>query len=217
MSTLLGIEWAKRIADNYADKPGAPEGNQNAAKNNSYARNYCFEEKQRGNSKAYLLERLPEDVVAEIGEGKRFKTVHEAARKTGVIAVPSRYYIPSDAASAGRYLAQRVKSNWQMANEAEALINIASERAKERQANSNEYRNGNGNGNVSVPELVPEPIHNSDARDEVGSLLGVSGRTKFPPPPSTLIAHLTAKLTIVDREVDGEYIGKRGINVDGVE
>ena len=42
-------------------------------------------------------------------------------------------------------------------------------------------------------------------------------RTEFPPPPSTLIAHLTAKLTSVDREVDGEYIGKRGGNVDWLE
>jgi len=67
---MLGIEWAKRIADNYADRPGAPNDNQNASKNNRHAHDDCFEDKlQRGTNKAYLLERLPDEVVAEIGRG----------------------------------------------------------------------------------------------------------------------------------------------------
>lgn len=71
----------------------------------------------------------------------------------------------------------RVKSNWQLANEAQALIGIANERAKERQANSNEYRNGNVKENVPVVEPVPPPIGDGKARDEVGEQLGISGRT----------------------------------------
>ena len=69
---MLGIEWAKRIADNYADKPG---GNNNPSGHNQYnsdGQPYAHkvdreDETQYGTSKAYLLERLPPDVVAEIG------------------------------------------------------------------------------------------------------------------------------------------------------
>jgi hypothetical protein len=121
---MLGIEWAKRIADNVDDGPGAPQGNQNAAQNNRYAKNNpyahkdcfshngCFDAKQYGTSKTYLLEHLPVDVVDQIGKGKKFKTVHEAARKTGLINVPLRYYIPSDPEAAAHYLVQRVDAAW---------------------------------------------------------------------------------------------------------
>ncbi len=122
---MLGIEWAKRIADNYADKPGPQTGTANnpnhdeqgrfakSDDHNSHAHNYYGKgEKQRGTSKAYLLERLSLEVVAEIGKGKRYKSVHEAARKTGVIDVPDRYYVPSDPQAAGRYLAERVDREW---------------------------------------------------------------------------------------------------------
>jgi ParB-like chromosome segregation protein Spo0J len=60
----------------------------------------------------------------------------------------------------------RIKSNWQMTNEADALMAIASERAKERQGERTDLR-----------ELVPEGSEMGRARDEVGALLGVSGRT----------------------------------------
>ena len=87
---MLGIEWAKRIADNYADRPGPqpgtvnnPQGHNQHTDNedNTYAHKYYPQDKtQYGTSKAYLLERLPDEVVAEIGKGKRYKSVHEAAR-----------------------------------------------------------------------------------------------------------------------------------------
>ncbi len=59
-----------------------------------------------------------------------------------------------------------------MANEAEALIGIAGERAKERQ----QFHGGTAPGKTLV-ELVPQVNSNGKARDEVGALLGVSGRT----------------------------------------
>lgn len=62
----------------------------------------------------------------------------------------------------------RIKSNWQMANEAEALIGIASERAKERQIRKPAD---------FVTELVPQQNGHSEARNEVGEQLGISGRT----------------------------------------
>jgi len=71
----------------------------------------------------------------------------------------------------------RIKSNWQLANEAEALIGIASERAKERQ------RGGQGGSLLSQP--VDQANGNGKATEEVGKQLGVSEqRIEFPPPPS---------------------------------
>lgn len=62
----------------------------------------------------------------------------------------------------------RVKSNWQLANEAAALMGIAQERAKERQGARTDL--------IDIVEPVP-PSSNGKARDEVGEQLGVSGRT----------------------------------------
>jgi hypothetical protein len=73
---------------------------------------YPLEEKQYGTNKAYLLERLPDEVVANIGKGKQFKTVHEAARKTEVINVPQRYSLPSDPIAAAHYLFKHVDREW---------------------------------------------------------------------------------------------------------
>jgi hypothetical protein len=62
----------KRIADNYADRPGPSEetvdqrerDEQGRFAPNSYAHNYLDKDKaQRGTSKAYLLERLPESDI----------------------------------------------------------------------------------------------------------------------------------------------------------
>lgn len=61
----------------------------------------------------------------------------------------------------------RIKSNWQLANEAEALIGIASERAKERQGERTDI----------VEPVPPSTNGTGKARDEVGEQLGVSGRT----------------------------------------
>ncbi len=55
-----------------------------------------------------------------------------------------------------------------MPNEAEALIGIASERAKERQIRK---------PIDSVREPVPQVNSNGRAANEVGASLGVSGRT----------------------------------------
>lgn len=62
----------------------------------------------------------------------------------------------------------RIKSNWQLANEADALIGIASERAKERQ--------------VRKPiDSVSQPVYQQNghgkATEEVGKQLGVSHQT----------------------------------------
>jgi protein gp37/ParB-like chromosome segregation protein Spo0J len=70
----------------------------------------------------------------------------------------------------------RDKDNWQLANEAGALIEIETVRADQRRANSNEYRSDRRNGNDSVVELIPPPM-NGKARDFVGKQLEVSGRT----------------------------------------
>lgn len=61
----------------------------------------------------------------------------------------------------------RIKSNWQLASEAEALISIAAERAEVRMLAGRKF---------DPVELVPQGI-NGKARDEVGSQLNVSGRT----------------------------------------
>ena len=58
----------------------------------------------------------------------------------------------------------RVKSNWQMANEAEALIAIAGERAKQRQ----QFHGGTAPGKTLV-EPVPQVNGGGKARDEVGA------------------------------------------------
>jgi hypothetical protein len=67
----------------------------NAAKNNSYARNDCFEEKQRGNSKAYLLERLP-IVLAEttILGGQVANQIIKVTRVTLILATSYSVAIP---------------------------------------------------------------------------------------------------------------------------
>jgi protein gp37 len=62
----------------------------------------------------------------------------------------------------------RVKSNWQRANEADALMEIARDRAKRRQIRKSAD---------FVVELFPQQTDNGKARDEVGAQLGVSGRT----------------------------------------
>ncbi len=122
---MLGIEWAKRIADNYADRDGPITGTVNNPNHDEHGRfsksdnhnphvheGYGEKKKQYGTNKPYLLERLPDEVVAEIGKGKKYKTVHEAARKTGLINVPLRFSLPSDPEAAAKYLAEHVDREW---------------------------------------------------------------------------------------------------------
>ena len=83
---MLGIEWAKRIADNYGEQPGPsagivnnPQGHNQytGSEDNVYAhKHYPHHESKGGTSKAYLLERLSPEVVAEIGKGKRDSMTH---------------------------------------------------------------------------------------------------------------------------------------------
>ncbi len=95
-------------------------------------------------------------------------------------------------------------------NEAEALIAIAGERAKERQRG--------GQGGILLSQPVDQANGNGKATDEVGALLGVSGRTvsdialvSYCPLPAsyTLVcAYVYIEVNARIQEVHGEYIGK---------
>lgn len=63
----------------------------------------------------------------------------------------------------------RIKSNWQLANEADALIAIASDRAKERQRG--------GQGGVLLSQPVYQANGHGKATEEVGKQLGISHQT----------------------------------------
>jgi protein gp37/ParB-like chromosome segregation protein Spo0J len=67
----------------------------------------------------------------------------------------------------------RSKNNWQLANEAAALIEIEQERALQRQVRKPTEIATNG----FVQELIPEQKANGQARDFVGKQLDISGRT----------------------------------------
>jgi len=68
-------------------------------------------EKHRGNTTAYLRQRIDADhpdALGNIGKGKKFKTVNEAARKLGIIPERVRLCVYADSPqAAGRYLAER--------------------------------------------------------------------------------------------------------------
>lgn len=81
---------------------------------------------------------------------------------------------------------QRVKSNWQIAEEASALMEIAAARAKERQATST------GGATPQLVDTCPQ-ADNGKARDDVGEALGISGRT---------VADLTTVKDVVDELIE---------------
>lgn len=113
---VLGETYAAKIDEPYRDSPGNPTGANQHTDRNPYVRKDSSEEKQYGNTTAYLRQRIADehpDALDNIGKGKEYKTVNEAARKLGVIPERVRLcmYI-DDPAAAGRYLAQRVDREW---------------------------------------------------------------------------------------------------------
>ncbi len=133
VEAVLGTEWAMKLADNYADRPGPAEGtvnNPNRDKSgkfsnslhNGYVRNHYGESEakpERGNTKTYLSERIAKEFPEAapcIGKGKQYKTVTEAARKLGIVKDRPRatIYI-DDPEDAGRYLSSRVDNEWMIA------------------------------------------------------------------------------------------------------
>lgn len=127
VEAVLGTEWAMKIADNYGDRPGPKEGTvENRERDdggrftpNSYARNYLDkDEPKRGNTKTYLSERIAHehpDAAQDIGNGKKYKTIHEAARKLGIVKDRPRASIYlDDPIAAGRYMANRVNKDWML-------------------------------------------------------------------------------------------------------
>lgn len=125
VNEMLGSEWAKRIADNHADRPGPKEGtvnnpsgnNQYVKQDNPYAHKDYPSGSKYGTRASYLLERLSPEDAAEIGEGRKYRSVYEAARKTGIIKDRGQRLCmyADDPEAAGRYLAERVDKDWLMA------------------------------------------------------------------------------------------------------
>ncbi len=141
VQAVLGSDYAAKIVDNHADRPGPKEGTVNnpsgnnqhgKTEDNSYAYNYYPDDKEssRGTRSTYLLERIAKEHPAEtenIGKGKRYKTVNEAARNLGIVADRERLcFYADDPAAAGQYLAKRVDAEW-MAAMLEAYQNQAGE------------------------------------------------------------------------------------------
>jgi len=125
VEAVLGTEWAMKLADNYADTRGGnnnPNG-QNQYSGQSYAHNFdqSIEPKEsaRGTRKVYLSERIAKEhpeQAANIGKGKQFKTITEAAKKLGIIKDRQRVTIYIDnPEDAGQYLASRVDDDWMIA------------------------------------------------------------------------------------------------------
>lgn len=117
-----------------ADRPGPKEGTVNNPNGNGGWSGKKSEEKnldnpythkdyqdrdgypKYGTNPTYLLERIEKEHPAEtanIGKGKPYKTVHEAARKLGIVKDRKRLsFYADDPAAAGRYLASRVDEDW---------------------------------------------------------------------------------------------------------
>lgn len=115
---VLGQKYAALI-DEPLEKPGGkknPEGH-NQYSNGGHPHVHKGDQKSYGTGQEYLrrliLKERPE-VLDEIGKGKKYKTVHEAARKTGLINVPDRYHIPSDPEAAARFLEKKVDKEWRL-------------------------------------------------------------------------------------------------------
>ncbi len=132
VEAVLGTEWAMKIADNYGDRPGPQDGTVNNPDgvggksgkqiDNSYVRNYYQsegDESKRGNTKTYLSERIAKEFpeqASNIGKGKQYKTITEAARKLGIVKDRQRVTIYiDDPEDAGRYLSGRVSNEWMIA------------------------------------------------------------------------------------------------------
>jgi hypothetical protein len=119
---VLGHKYVALI-----DEPTGKRGGQKGSINNpngnnqyhkvdeSYVRTIHPKQKQAGNSREHLrrliLAEHPE-ALDEIGKGKQYKTVTEAARKLGIVSREVRYSLPDDPQAAARYLAQRVDKAW---------------------------------------------------------------------------------------------------------
>jgi hypothetical protein len=117
-----------KIADNYGDARGGnnnPQGlggktGKTSDDCQSYAHNFDNEGKpERGTTKTYLSERIAKEFpeqASNIGKGKQYKTITEAARKLGIVKDRQRVTIYiDDPEDAGRYLSGRVDNEWMIA------------------------------------------------------------------------------------------------------
>ncbi len=120
-----------KIADNYGDRPGPQDGTVNnpsrdesgkftSGDHNPYVhKDYGEKEKGYGTSKTYLSERIAKEFpeqASNIGKGKQYKTITEAARKLGIVKDRQRVTIYiDDPEDAGRYLSGRVDNEWMIA------------------------------------------------------------------------------------------------------
>jgi hypothetical protein len=104
IDAVLGLEYVAKLQGELGER-GAPDGNDNAAKNKPYARKVCFDPSY-GNNQSYLLKRIKaqdEDVLSEIGDNKKYKTVHEAAKALGIVKAKERFTIPAEPNDAGHH------------------------------------------------------------------------------------------------------------------
>ena len=110
----------KYMQDGLRDKPGAPDGNSNAAKNNCNNCDDCFgDTPDRGNSDDYLRARLKRDDPKRYDMllTGQYRSTRAAAIEAGIIdpEKTKRYQLPTDPTKAGKYLAERVDAEWMLA------------------------------------------------------------------------------------------------------
>ncbi len=114
---VLGTKYAALIDEPLSTHGGKRNewGRNGKPKNQDYLDNLDSGKKQQGTSSAYLRQRIKDeypDELENIGNGKKYKTVKEAAREMGMVTREIRYSLPDDPEAAGRYLAQRVDREW---------------------------------------------------------------------------------------------------------
>ena len=119
VEAVLGTEWAMKLADNYAERPGGnnnPQGINQYSDGQPYAHKVDHDDSKYGTRKVYLSERIAKEYpeqAANIGKGKEFRTITEAAKKLGIIKDRPRVTIyTDDPEDAGRYLAGKVDNDW---------------------------------------------------------------------------------------------------------
>ncbi len=124
VADIVGNDYAAKLRDDLGER-GAPEGTVNnpngsnqyrKPKDNYDTHNNYPKQYDTGTSTAYLEKRLKRDrpeVLSEIGKGKKYKTVNEAATAVGIVRKRDRLcFYADDPTAAARYLLGRVDAGW---------------------------------------------------------------------------------------------------------
>ena len=121
---VLGQKYAAMIEKPIQDQDGVIKGtvhnplgnNQYSKVDNRHENNGYPPERQRGTSTEYLRQRLLKEhpeALDQIGKGREYKTVTEAATKLGIVPERGRLQVYSDnPIGAGQYFAERVDEEW---------------------------------------------------------------------------------------------------------